>query len=145
LNVALAKVGRCFAPDPASGAQCTIGGMLATNASGAHAIRHGYTRDHVESLQAVLDTGDAVPMGRHSRWPATPTANGAGSQEKSGAGHLNDIVLAVADLLEQNAELIRTHQPRTRFNRCGYLLHDVLTSDQVDLARLLVGSEGTLA
>jgi Fe-S oxidoreductase len=41
--------------------------------------------------------------------------------------------------------LIRTHQPRTRFNRCGYLLQDVLTPDQVDLARLLVGSEGTLA
>src|SRR5205823_14715246 len=34
LNVQLAKTGRCFAPDPASGAQCTIGGMLATNASG---------------------------------------------------------------------------------------------------------------
>src|SRR5262249_20748560 len=34
--------------------------------------------------------------------------------------------------------------PRTRFNRCGYLLHDVLTEDQIDLARLLVGSEGTL-
>lgn len=145
LNGALAKVGRCFAPDPASGAQCTIGGMLATNASGAHAIRHGYTRDHVESVRAVLDTGDAVSISQHSRWPATPIANGAGSQEKPGAGHLNDIVFAVADLLEQNAELIRTHQPRTRFNRCGYLLHDVLTSDHIDLARLLVGSEGTLA
>jgi FAD/FMN-containing dehydrogenase/Fe-S oxidoreductase len=145
LNVELAKVGRCFAPDPASGAQCTIGGMLATNASGAHALRHGYTRDHVVFLRVVLDTGDAVPVGRHSRWPATVSANGADSQGKSGAGHLNDIVLAVADLLEQNAELIRTHQPRTRFNRCGYLLHDVLSSDQVDLSRLLVGSEGTLA
>src|SRR5262249_17356469 len=35
-------------------------------------------------------------------------------------------------------------RPRTRFNRGGYLLHDVLTEDQIDLARLLVGSEGTL-
>jgi Fe-S oxidoreductase len=53
--------------------------------------------------------------------------------------------LALVHLLEENAELIRTHQPRTRFNRCGYLLHDVLTTQHLDLARMLVGSEGTLA
>jgi FAD/FMN-containing dehydrogenase/Fe-S oxidoreductase len=144
LNAQLAKVGRCFAPDPASGAQCTIGGMLATNASGAHALRYGYTRDHVASLRAVLDTGDAVPMGQHSRWLDTPSENGADSPGKT-ERRLANIVLAVAQLLEQNAELIRTHQPRTRYNRCGYLLQDVLTSDNLDLARLLVGSEGTLA
>jgi FAD/FMN-containing dehydrogenase/Fe-S oxidoreductase len=145
LNARLAKQGRCFAPDPASGAQCTIGGMLATNASGAHALRHGYTRDHVVTLRAVLDTGDAVSIGQHSRWPGAPQVDGENSQKKTGAGHLEDIVLAVAHLLEQNGELIRTHQPRTRFNRCGYLLHDVLTAHHLDLARLLVGSEGTLA
>ena len=144
LNAQLAKIGRCFAPDPASGAQCTIGGMLATNASGAHALRYGYTRDHVTSLRAVLDTGDAVQMGQHSRWLETPSENGGDSPGKTGR-RLADIVSAVTQLLEQNAELIRTHQPRTRFNRCGYLLQDVLTPDRVDLARLLVGSEGTLA
>jgi len=144
LNAQLAKVGRCFAPDPASGAQCTIGGMLATNASGAHALRYGYTRDHVASLRVVLDTGDAVQIGQHSRWLDTLSQNGADSQGKIGERRLADIVLAVAQLLEQNAELIRTHQPRTRFNRCGYLVQDVLTPDRVDLARLLVGSEGTL-
>ncbi|HJT77250.1 MAG TPA: FAD-binding oxidoreductase, partial [Gemmataceae bacterium] len=45
LNEQLARVGRRFAPDPASGGQCTVGGMLATNASGATALKHGYTRD----------------------------------------------------------------------------------------------------
>src|SRR5262249_22568517 len=34
---------------------------------------------------------------------------------------------------------------RTRFNRCGYLVHDVLTPTHLDLPRLLTGSEGTLA
>ncbi len=48
-------------------------------------------------------------------------------------------------LLEQHADLIRECQPRTRFNRCGYLLHDVLGGERIDLPRLLVGSEGTLA
>ena len=42
----LARVGRRFAPDPAN-LECTLGGMLATNASGARAFRHGFTRDHV--------------------------------------------------------------------------------------------------
>src|SRR5262249_39926400 len=67
LNAQLAKVGRRFAPDPASGAQCTIGGMLATNASGSRILRHGYTRDHVAGLRLVLDNGDAVSVGPRPR------------------------------------------------------------------------------
>jgi FAD/FMN-containing dehydrogenase/Fe-S oxidoreductase len=129
----LAEVGRRFAPDPAS-LECTVGGMLATNASGARAGRHGYTRDHVRSLRVVLDNGDAVELGRQSRWPAAEASQ----------GRLDDIAASVATLLDGNAELIRTCRPATPYNRCGYLLHDVLASDQVDLARLLVGSEGTL-
>ena len=43
-----------------------------------------------------------------------------------------------------NREAITTHRPRTPFNRCGYILHDILTPDGPDLAKLLVGSEGTL-
>ncbi len=64
----LAREGRRFAPDPAH-AECTLGGMLATNASGARAFRHGYTRDHVESLRVVLDSGDVADAGRRPRWP----------------------------------------------------------------------------
>src|SRR5207253_2613583 len=43
------------------------------------------------------------------------------------------------------ADLIAAERPRTPFNRCGYLLHDVLTADALDYPRLLAGSEGTLA
>ncbi len=135
LNVRLARVGRRFAPDPASGAHCTLGGMLATNASGARALRHGYTRDHVVSLRAVLDNGDAVTAARHPRLPA-PAAQ---------PGRLEDVVTSVATLLEQHTATVCACRPRTPFNRCGYLLHDVLKDGELDLARLLVGSEGTLA
>ena len=135
LNLRLARVGRRFAPDPASGAQCTIGGMLANNASGSRAFRHGYTRDHVTSLRAVLDNGEAFAIARHSRWPALDQQH----------GRLDEIVSSVANLVDQNSAAIRECRPRTRFNRCGYLLHDVLAEDHLDLARLLVGSEGTLA
>jgi FAD/FMN-containing dehydrogenase/Fe-S oxidoreductase len=135
LNERLAREGRRFAPDPASGEQCTLGGMLATNASGSRVLRHGYTRDHVVSLRAVLDSGDAVLATRQPRM-AAPEAR---------PGRLEDIVASVVTLLEADSELIRRCQPRTPFNRCGYLLEDVLSAEHLDLPRLLVGSEGTLA
>src|SRR5262249_50084826 len=40
---------------------------------------------------------------------------------------------------------VQTCRPRTRYNRCGYLLDGVLSTEYIDLPRLLVGSEGTLA
>ncbi|HMF11060.1 MAG TPA: FAD-binding oxidoreductase, partial [Gemmataceae bacterium] len=135
LNQRLAEVGRRFAPDPASGEQCTLGGMLATNASGSRMLRHGYTRDHVTSLRIVLDTGEAVEVGRRPRWPSAETRS----------GRLDDVVSSVVTLLETNADLIHRSQPRTPFNRCGYLFDGVLTESAIDLPRLLVGSEGTLA
>ncbi len=135
LNATLARIGRRFAPDPASGAQCTIGGMVATNASGSRALRHGYTRDHLLGLRLVLDSSDAVAVARESRWPGPhPTS-----------GRLADVVSSVATLLDRNAEVIQASRPVTPFNRCGYLLDGVLRDDSVDLPRLLAGSEGTLA
>jgi FAD/FMN-containing dehydrogenase len=129
----LSAVGRRFAPDP-SAAECTVGGMVATNASGPRAVRFGYTRDHVDSLRVVLDSGDSAVAQRRSRWPLVePTT-----------GRLEDIVSALVTLLEQNAEQIGQCRPRTPFDRCGYILHDLLVGDDLDLPRLLIGSEGTL-
>jgi len=134
LNAELAKIGRRFAPDPASTAQCTIGGMLATNASGSRVLKYGYTRDHVQALRVVFDTGDAAVLGREPRFP-----------DPNAPRRLQDITRAVAGLLQQSADLITSCQPRTPFNRCGYRLGGILSATHVDLARLLVGSEGTLA
>ena len=139
LSATLAAAGRRFAPDPAN-PECTLGGMLATNASGPRALRFGYTRDHVESLRVVLDTGEAVMASRHPRHAVPPVV----TLVTEPSARLDDIVTSLSTLLEENAALVQSCQPRTPFNRCGYLLHDVLAPDRVDLARLLVGSEGTL-
>jgi Fe-S oxidoreductase len=55
------------------------------------------------------------------------------------------ITEAVTELLKANAERIAITRARTPFDRCGYQHHGVLTSGGADLAKLLVGSEGTLA
>jgi FAD/FMN-containing dehydrogenase/Fe-S oxidoreductase len=135
LNARLADVGRRFAPDPASGDVCTIGGMLANNASGSRAIKYGYTRDHVRSLRAVLDNGDAVSLAKEPLH----------GEATNGVSHLHDIVTALGVILEQNQSIIQASKPRTPFNRLGYQLDGVLTDHALDLPRLLVGSEGTLA
>jgi FAD/FMN-containing dehydrogenase/Fe-S oxidoreductase len=135
LNEQLAKQGRRLAPDPTSGVQCTIGGMLATNASGARTLKHGYMRDHVLQARVVLDSGEAVAVGNELRpaGDARPEAR------------LGDLTGQLAQLIESNHELLETCRPKTPFNRCGYLLHDVLSDNHVNMARFLVGSEGTLA
>ncbi|VTU00692.1 fad fmn-dependent dehydrogenase : D-lactate dehydrogenase (Cytochrome) OS=Pirellula staleyi (strain ATCC 27377 / DSM 6068 / ICPB 4128) GN=Psta_2342 PE=4 SV=1: FAD_binding_4: FAD-oxidase_C: Fer4_8: CCG [Gemmataceae bacterium] len=131
LNRELARHGRRFAPDPASAATCTVGGMVATNASGGNAFRHGYTRDHVCGLDVVLDDGSPAVLGDDPKAQASE--------------RLEQIRTATAELLAANRAAIEQHRPRTAFNRCGYVLHDVLAADGPDLVKLLVGSEGTLA
>ena len=135
LNHYLAPFGRRFSPDPASANQCTIGGMIANNASGARLLAYGYTRDHVQQLRIAVDSGDIYDV-------AEETVNLPLGQERD--GHLQDIVTATAVLLEQNTELIRDQQPKTPYNRCGYLLNGVLNNGKLHMPKLLVGSEGTL-
>src|SRR5262249_52335337 len=124
-----------FAPDLTSGVQCTVGGMLATNASGARALKHGYTRDHVVALRAVLNNGDAVDLG----------CEACSAAEPANETRLRDIGRGLVDLLRTNRDLIESCRPRTTFNRCGYLLKGVLSETSIHWPRLLVGSEGTLA
>ncbi|MEW5760211.1 MAG: FAD-binding oxidoreductase [Candidatus Thermoplasmatota archaeon] len=63
LNLELSKYKFWFPPTPGSGAWCTIGGMVATNASGMKAIKYGATRDYVLGLEVVLPNGKIVRVG----------------------------------------------------------------------------------
>ena len=55
-----------------------------------------------------------------------------------------DLVRRLAELIDRERQLIEQHQPKSWVNRSGYHLYDVLHDGQLDLARLFVGSEGTL-
>ncbi|MCS7117850.1 MAG: FAD-binding oxidoreductase [Thaumarchaeota archaeon] len=63
LNAHLAPHGLFFPPDPGSSRSCTIGGMIANNASGLRAVRYGVTRDYVLSLRLVTPTGKVLRVG----------------------------------------------------------------------------------
>ena len=132
LNAALAPLGRRFAPDCASARTCTLGGMVATNASGGNAFAHGYTRDHLAALRALWDDGELATLDRSNLRPADP------------ALRTTEIRSQTSALLSAHRELIQLTRPQTPFNRCGYALHDAITPAGLDVAALLAGSEGTL-
>jgi D-lactate dehydrogenase (cytochrome) len=64
MNAALARHGLFFAPDP--GANASIGGMIANNASGTRTLRYGSTSDNVLRLQVVLPSGKIIHTGTRS-------------------------------------------------------------------------------
>ena len=76
-------------------------------------------------------------------WPSVPGR--AGPQPVEFGDRSRDVAQAVGELLRANRELIQLARPLTAYNRCGYQLHDALTDDGLDLVKVVVGSEGTLA
>ena len=136
LNRYLAPSGRCFGPDPANQAVTTMGSVAALDASGSRWLKYGSPRQHIDSVRAVLADGEIVSLGRHPVGVMPPP---------SGSRRLHRIARGVAELIERNSSVISEHAPKSLVNRCGYQLDGIVKDGQVDLAQLMVGSEGTLA
>jgi FAD/FMN-containing dehydrogenase/Fe-S oxidoreductase len=146
LNRELRKIERYFPPDPSGSAITTIGGMLGVDAAGSHAIRVGSTRDHVVSIETVLAEGAVIEAGLEPLIDPEP-ANGNGLESISALRQRDPkraIVDQIGRLLSEQQELIRRHQPPLVRNVAGYHLRTVLGRHEINLPRLLVGSEGTL-
>jgi glycolate oxidase len=63
LNEQLAKFNLFFPPDPGSSQMCTVGGMVANNASGLRAVKYGCTEQYILGLEVVLPNGDVIITG----------------------------------------------------------------------------------
>ncbi len=135
LNRQLASTGRVFGPDPATRSITTMGSVLAVDASGSHWLKYGSVRHHVVSMQVVLADGQVVRVGQHEVDDAAADVAEPRRQQ---------LVRRLAELIRREEAVIAQNQPRSAVNRCGYQLHGVLKDGRLDLARLLVGSEGTL-
>ncbi|HNR95647.1 MAG: putative FAD-linked oxidoreductase [Chloroflexi bacterium ADurb.Bin180] len=72
LNKRLARYGLFFPPAPGSSDVATIGGMVANNSSGMHAVKYGATKDYVQQLEVVLPDGEIIRCGR----PVLKSASG---------------------------------------------------------------------
>lgn len=141
LNRALAESGRCFAPDPSNSTTTTIGSMLALDAAGSHSFRVGSTRDHVLSMDVVLASGASFLAEIESLG-----ANHSGEASGNGAATKHQLIRQLAQLLNEHSLLIQEKQPaELPRNRAGYFLRGVLSATELNLPRMLVGSEGTLA
>ncbi|MBI2070126.1 MAG: FAD-binding protein [Elusimicrobia bacterium] len=57
------KAGLYYPPDPASRGSCQLGGNVAENAGGPHALKYGVTKDYVLGLEAVLPSGEIIKTG----------------------------------------------------------------------------------
>ncbi|MFB6107334.1 MAG: FAD-binding and (Fe-S)-binding domain-containing protein [Haloplanus sp.] len=142
LNAALADHDLKFAPDPAWGDKSALGGAIGNNSTGAHSLKYGKTDAYVEEVEAVLADGTVTTFGEvgleELRAEADPDADALRPR-------IYDEVRRVVD--EESGEVDRRY-PDLKRNVSGYNL-DVLveetTDGSVNLARLLAGSEGTLA
>jgi FAD/FMN-containing dehydrogenase len=120
VDQAAAKAGLRFPVDPSSAAFCTVGGMAATNAAGAHTLRYGSMRRWVTALDCVFADGTRAVVRRNAPPPDVP---------------------AIARFLA--LQLTPARHPGVRKDSSGYAVADYIESH--DLVDLLVGSEGTLA
>lgn len=160
LNAALKPTGRYFAPDPANAHVTTIGGMLGVNSSGSRSVLIGTTRDHVQSIEMVTAGGHRFEAGIESlnfgaRVPglvaASPLSSGMTNteqnredQEAQNQQAKRTLLSKLAQILDDKSALIHTMQPSMLRNTCGYSLRKVLSETELNLKRVLIGSEGTL-
>ncbi len=148
LNRVLGAYGLQFGPDPASSDRAALGGIVANNSTGAHSILYGMTADHVEEMGVLLSDGTAVrfvPLD-----PGEAAARG-GRPGREGAIYRELAALAGDDGCRR---AIRQATPR-HWRRCGGYNLDRLVEGaaayrwppdpRFNLARLVCGSEGTLA
>ena len=137
LNAYLRPHGFLFGPDTSTSSRATIGGMIGNNSAGARSILYGKTIDHVLELKVVLsDASTALfkPMEK----AAVEDILRDGTLE---AG----IYRGVLQIADDNRDAVLERYPKLLRRVSGYNLDEFITDAPVNLAKMVVGSEGTLA
>lgn len=133
LNNYLSGYNRKIGPDPSSSNRATIGGIVANNSTGAHSLQYGHIADYLESVEAVLADGSLLELKNDS--------DPAGIKDKKTAS----IAKQCMSELCGKEDMIAGALPKTKRNRCGYNIAGVCHDGRIDMAKLMAGSEGTLA
>jgi FAD/FMN-containing dehydrogenase/Fe-S oxidoreductase len=126
-----------FAPDPSTHNRCTIGGMIGNNSCGTHSLLGGKTVDNVEELQILLYDGSKMTVGATSESELdTIIARG---------GRRGELYKTLREIRAEHAARIRMRYPKIPRRVSGYNLDELLPENRFNVARALVGTEGTCA
>ena len=146
LNREAGACGLLFGPDTSTTNRCMLGGMIGNNASGSYSPAYGTTREHVIALDCVLDDGSRARFGPLNRQELK-----AKCRQDNREGRIYRAMLALAREQKTAIEQAFPHPEITRRNT-GYALDLLCRMDPItrggepfNLAKLLTGSEGTLA
>ncbi len=135
LRDAAEKHGLTFAPDPSTHNRCTLGGMIGNNSSGTHSLMGGKVQDNIEELRVLLYDGTILTVGATSSEELAQVIreNGRRGQIYSGLLRLRD----------RYGDLARDRFAKIPRRVSGYNFDELLPETSFNVARALVGSEGT--
>ena len=136
LNRALGDHGLMFGPRPSTHQSCTLGGMIGNNSCGATAQAYGKTADNVRRLEVLTYDGTRMWVGP---LPGDELDAVAAQDDRCGEIHRG-----LRDLRDRHLAAIRKGFPQIPRRVSGYNLPALLPEHHFDVARALVGSEGTL-
>ncbi len=137
LRDAAEKFDLTFAPDPATHSRCTLGGMIGNNSCGVHGLMGGKTVDNIVSLDLLLYDGTQLTVG-------ATTEEELNAHIERG-GRIGGIYAGLKSLRDRYADLVRARFPRIPRRVSGFNLDELLPEFGFNVARALVGSEGTCA
>jgi FAD/FMN-containing dehydrogenase/Fe-S oxidoreductase len=136
LNRRLKPHGLWFPVDISTASRATIGGMVGNNACGARSLRYGNTRENVVSIDAVLADGTGAHFG--------PVARDLSDLPPTSP--LPPLARDLLQLAAREADEIEARFPKVQRRVGGYNLDSLVPArNDLNLAHILVGSEGTLA
>jgi FAD/FMN-containing dehydrogenase/Fe-S oxidoreductase len=142
LNAFLKPHGLFFPVDISTASRATIGGMTANNSCGARSIHYGIMVDNVTAIEAMMPTGE------HLRFAEVPSnldgLGGVGGSGKGAASRYSVLVKTVRDIAAREKAELEARFPKLKRRVGGYNL-DTIDPAGHNMAKLLVGSEGTLA
>jgi len=135
LNHHVRPLGLLFGPDTSTSNRATIGGMLGNNSGGSHSIAYGLTVEHVIEMTTILADGSRAVFGE-----VTPEQFAAHMRRPGLEGQ---IYREIDRIRKQYDPEIRTRYPKHWRRVCGYNLDELVKDRPLNMARLIVGSEGT--
>jgi FAD/FMN-containing dehydrogenase/Fe-S oxidoreductase len=137
LNSFLKPYGLFYSPDESTINRANIGGVVINNASGSRSMVFGKAIDHILEARAILTTGETIILGPVSRSEVSEKIKQSNAEGR--------IYKAMADIIADCEDDIRERFPKVMRRVSGYPLDEFIDDKPWNMAKILCGSEGTLA